>query len=92
MYPLVNNLMVGRGQDIKVNERLQSFLEANEQVQDIVRKDLIFPYGKSSGRVGEIVSGIFIIVVRVGIVIPDVSNDEICYIRPLKIIPLRLVA
>ncbi len=50
------------GQDVHVNEKLQSFLEANGQVEDIVRKDLIIPYGKSSGRIGEIVSRIFIII------------------------------
>jgi len=48
--------MVGKGQDIQVNEKLQTFLEINGQVEDIVRKDLVFPYGKSSGRIGELVS------------------------------------
>src|ERR1044072_5510894 len=53
---LVCKLMVGKGQDIQVNEKLQTFLEVNGQVEDIVRKDLVFPYGKSSGRIGELVS------------------------------------
>ena len=50
--------MVENGLDMFVGERLQSFLEANGQVEDIVRKDLTFSYGRSTDRVGKLVSGI----------------------------------
>lgn len=41
--------MLEKGQEIQVNDKLQTFLEVNGQVEGIVRKDLILPYGKSSG-------------------------------------------
>ena len=63
--------MKDKGQDLYINEKLQTFLEVNGKVEDIVRKDFILPYGKSSGRVGEIVSGIFNIIVRVRIITSD---------------------
>ena len=47
------------GQDAQVNEKLQSFLEVNGQIENIVRKDLRIPYGKSSSRIGEVVSGFY---------------------------------
>ena len=68
-----------RGQDVQVNEKLQLFLEVNEQVEDIVKKDLVIPYGKSSGRIGEVVSGILLLVIRIGIIVPIDFNDEIFF-------------
>src|ERR1044072_8995978 len=60
-YPSVGQLMGEKGQDNQANEKLQSFLQTNGKVEDIVRKDLILPYGKVSGRLGKVVSRIIMI-------------------------------
>jgi hypothetical protein len=80
--------MIQRGQDPKIFKKIKSFMEANEQLENIVEEEKFGPYNKNSGRVSQIVSNYFSMKLTAPIYIDYVI---LFFKRVLKIILLYIL-